>query len=323
MREAAEVRDIGHPHETLLVADSLTGQDAVRLAKSFEERVGITGIVLTRVDGDGRGGAALSMRAVTGKPIKLIGTGERWDALEDFHPQRIAGRILGMGDVVGLVERAAQTIDAEKAQAIAEKLRKGAFDLEDLAEQLKQMQKLGGMSSMLGLLPGIGKVKKQLDAANIDDGIIKRQRAIISSMTPKERRNPRMLDGKRKRRIAAGSGTKPEDVNRLLKMHRQMSDMMKMMGKQRGMLGRMFGMGGGGPAPSPEEMEKMQAELAQLDPKALESLPKELKEALPKGAPKTLPKGLPGLGGPMPRLPGLPGGPPPFRGLPGLPGKKK
>jgi signal recognition particle subunit SRP54 len=318
MREATQVRDIVHPHETLLVADSLTGQDAVKLAKSFDERVGITGIVLTRVDGDGRGGAALSMRAVTGKPIKLIGTGEKWDALEDFHPQRIAGRILGMGDVVSLVEKAAQTIDAEKAQAIAEKLRKGAFDLEDLADQLKQMERLGGMSSMLGLLPGIGKIKKQLDEANIDDRIIKRQRAIISSMTPKERRNPKILDGKRKRRIAAGSGTRPEDVNRLLKMHRQMADMMKAVGKQRGMMGRMFGMGGGGPAPSPEEMEKMRAELARLDPKALESLPKELKEALPKG--------LPGLGGPMPKLPGLPGlpgGSPPFRGLPGLPGKKK
>ena len=323
MREAAEVRDIARPHETLLVADSLTGQDAVKLAKSFDERVGITGIVLTRVDGDGRGGAALSMRAVTQKPIKLIGTGEKWDALEDFHPGRIAGRILGMGDVVSLVEKAAQTIDMEKAQAIAQKMRKGEFDLEDLSDQLKQMEKLGGMSSMLGLLPGIGKVKKQLDEANLDDRVLKRQRAIISSMTPKERRSPKILDGKRKRRIAAGSGTKPEDVNRLLKMHRQMADMMKMMGKQRGgLMQRMMGMGGGGgAAPSPAEIEKMQAELARLDPKALESLPKELKDQLPKG----LPAG--GAGRPMPRLPGLPGLPggsmPAFRGLPGLPGKKK
>ena len=227
MREAEEVRDIARPHETLLVADSLTGQDAVKLATSFNERVGITGIVLTRVDGDGRGGAALSMRAVTGKPIKLIGTGEKWDALEDFHPERIAGRILGMGDVVSLVEKAAQTIDMEKAQAIAQKMRKGEFDLEDLSDQLKQMEKLGGMSSMMGMLPGIGKIKKQIDAANLDDSIIKRQRAIISSMTPKERRNPKILDGKRKRRIAAGSGTKVEEVNKLIKMHRQMADMMK------------------------------------------------------------------------------------------------
>jgi len=316
MREATEVRDIARPHETLLVADSLTGQDAVKLAKSFNEKVGITGIVLTRVDGDGRGGAALSMRAVTSKPIKLIGTGEKWDALEDFHPGRIAGRILGMGDVVSLVEKAAQTIDAEKAQAIAEKLRKGVFDLEDLSDQLKQMEKLGGMSSMLGMLPGIGKMKKQLDAANLDDRVIKRQRAIISSMTPKERRNPKILDGKRKRRVAAGSGTKPEDINKLLKMHRQMADMMKMMGKRGGMMQRMLGMGGGGTGPNPAELEQMQAELARLDPKALESLPKELREGLPKG--------LPGLGGgAMPRLPGLPGfggGMPKF---PGLPGKKK
>src|SRR5499426_1929636 len=272
MQESAEVRDIARPHETLLVADSLTGQDAVKLARSFDERVGITGIVLTRVDGDGRGGAALSMRAVTGKPIKLIGTGEKWDALEDFHPGRIAGRILGMGDVVSLVEKAAQTIDMEKAQAIAQKMRKGEFDLEDLADQLKQMERLGGMSSMLGLLPGIGKVKKQLDAANIDDKIIKRQRAIISSMTPKERRSPKVLDGKRKRRIAAGSGTKPEDVNRLLKMHRQMADMMKTLGKRGGLLQRM--MGRGGSAPSAAELKKMQYEHARLDPKALESLPK-------------------------------------------------
>jgi signal recognition particle subunit SRP54 len=326
MQESAEVRDIAAPHETLLVADSLTGQDAVRLARSFDERVGITGIVLTRVDGDGRGGAALSMRAVTGKPIKLIGVGEKWDALEDFHPQRIAGRILGMGDVVSLVEKAAQTLDMEKAQAIAQKMRKGAFDLEDLSDQLKQMEKIGGMSGMMGLLPGVGKVKKQLDAANIDDGILKRQRAIISSMTPKERRNPKVLDGKRKRRIAAGSGTKPEDVNRLLKMHRQMSDMMKSMGKRGGLFQRM--MGGGG-APNEAELERMRSELGRLDPKALEALPKDLREQLPKGLPpsgapsgvpgRPLPKlpGLPGLGGPMPpRFPGLPG-------LPGLAGKKK
>ena len=319
MQESAEVSRIAQPHETLLVADSLTGQDAVKLAKSFDERIGITGIVLTRVDGDGRGGAALSMRAVTGKPIKLVGVGEKWDALEDFHPQRIAGRILGMGDVVSLVEKAAQTIDLEKAQSIAEKLRKGAFDLEDLADQLKQMERLGGMSSMLAMLPGIGKIKRQIDDANLDNSIIKRQRAIISSMTPKERRHPKMLDGKRKRRIAAGSGTRPEDINRLLKMHRQMADMMKLMGKQRGgLMQRMMGKGGGA-APSPAELEKMQADLARLDPKVLEKLPKDLKAGLPKG--------LPGLGGGlMPKLPGLPGlggGMPRLPGVPGLPGKKK
>jgi len=229
-----------------------------------------------------------------------------------------------MGDVVSLVEKEAQTIDVEKAQAIAEKMRKGVFDLEDLSDQLKQMERIGGMSSMLGLLPGIGKVKKQLDEANLDDRVLKRQRAIISSMTPKERRSPKILDGKRKRRIAAGSGTKPEDVNRLLKMHRQMADMMKMMGKQRGgLMQRMMGMGGGGgAAPSPAEIEKMQAELSRLDPRALDALPKELKDQLPKGLPAP---GGSGGGRPMPRLPGLPGGAMPRfpGGLPGLPGKKK
>ena len=223
-----------------------------------------------------------------------------------------------MGDVVSLVEKAAQTIDVQKAQAIAEKMRKGVFDLEDLSDQLKQMERIGGMSSMLGMLPGIGKVKKQIDAAGIDDKIVKRQRAIISSMTPKERRNPKVLDGKRKRRIAAGSGTKPEDVNKLLKMHRQMADMMKTMGKRGGIMQRM--MGAGAAPPSQADLERMQSELSQLDPRALENLPKELKEQLPKGLP------MGGASGrPMPRLPGLPGlpgggGMPRF---PGLPGKKK
>jgi signal recognition particle subunit SRP54 len=306
----------------LLVADALTGQDAVNLARSFDERVGLTGIVLTRVDGDGRGGAALSMRAVTGKPIKLIGTGEKLDAIEDFHPARIADRILGMGDIVSLVEKATATIDAEKAARVAEKMRKGAFDLADLREQLVQMQSMGGMSGLMSMLPGIAKIKNQIAERNLDEKLLKRQVAIIDSMTPRERRNPDLLKASRKRRIAAGSGTKPEDINRLLKMHRQMADMMKMMGKQRGgLMQRMMGMGGGGAAPSPAEIEKMQAELARLDPKALESLPKELKDQLPKG----LPAG--GAGRPMPRLPGLPGVPggsiPSFRGLPGLPGKKK
>jgi signal recognition particle subunit SRP54 len=322
MAEVADVKAATDPHEILLVVDSLTGQDAVNTAKAFDARLAITGTVLTRADGDGRGGAALSMRAVTGKPIKLIGTGEKWDALEDFDPQRIAGRILGMGDIVGLVERAAQTIDVEKAKSIAQKMKKGEFDLEDLGEQLAQMEKIGGMGGVLGMLPGVGKMKAQLNAANLDDRVVKRQRAIISSMTPKERRAPKVLDAKRKRRIAAGSGTKVEDVNKLIKMHRQMADMMRAMGKNRGMMARMFGMGGG---PSDAEMAQMQGELAKLDPKALEQLPADLKDVLPKG--------LPGLGGggASPRLPGLGGGLP--GGLPGLggsfpkfpgpPGKKK
>ena len=338
MAEVAEVKRATNPHETLLVADALTGQDAVNTAKAFEAQVGVTGIVLTRVDGDGRGGAALSMRAVTGRPVKLIGVGEKWDALEDFDPKRIAGRILGMGDIVGLVERAAQTLDAGKAMAIAEKMRKGAFDLDDLSEQLKQVEQLGGMGSIMGMMPGIGKAKKQLEASGIaDPKVIKRQRAIISSMTPRERRNPKILDGKRKRRVAAGSGTKPEDVNKLLKQHRDMADMMKMMKKNPGMMGKMAsamglggGMGGGG-QPSAAELEAMQKELAQLDPQAIAQLPKDVQDALKalpaagkSGAPSAAPGRspvLPGLGGGVPgmlpglgggRLPGLPKGPFPF-----------
>ncbi len=304
MRETEEVRDITSPHETLLVADALTGQDAVNLARTFNERIGITGIVLTRIDGDGRGGAALSMRAVTGRPIKLLGTGEKLDGLEDFHPERIAGRILGMGDVVSLVERAAETIDHEKAQAIAKKMVKGQFDLEDLAEQLRQMQKIGGMSGVLGFLPGIGKIKKQLDSANLDDKLLKRQGAIISSMTPKERRNPKVLQASRKRRIAAGSGTTVQEINQLLKMHRQMADMMKTIGKGKGGLAKMFGIGGGKmPEPTPEMVAAAKAG----------QLPPGMK----------LPGGFGGGGG-LPGLPGLPGGSRGFGGgLPGLPGKKK
>src|SRR5271170_4428539 len=230
MNEAAEIRRAASPHEVLLVADSLTGQDAVNLARSFDERVGLTGIVLTRVDGDGRGGAALSMRAVTGKPIKLIGTGEKTDALEDFHPSRIAGRILGMGDVVSLVEKAAANIDAEKAARVAEKMRKGQFDLNDMREQLQQMASMGGISGLMGMMPGIAKMKNQIANAGLDDKILKRQVAVIDSMTRQERKNPDILKASRKKRIAAGSGVKVEEVNKLLKMHRNMADMMKAMG---------------------------------------------------------------------------------------------
>src|SRR6201984_3348929 len=206
MAEAAEVKRAAQPHEVLLVADSLTGQDAVNLARAFDERVGLTGIVLTRIDGDGRGGAALSMRAVTGKPIKLIGTGEKTDALEDFYPSRIAGRILGMGDVVSLVEKAAASIDAEKAARTAERMRKGQFDLNDMREQLSQMASMGGISGLMGMMPGIAKMKNQIAAAGIDDKIIKRQVAIIDSMTRAERRHPDILKASRKKRIAAGAG---------------------------------------------------------------------------------------------------------------------
>ncbi len=231
MAEVEAVRDATGPAETLLVADAMTGQDAVNVAKSFNERVGITGIVLTRVDGDARGGAALSMRAVTGKPIKLIGVGEKLDALEDFHPDRIAGRILGMGDVVSLVEKAAETIEQEEAEQLARKMQKGEFDLDDLAKQLEQLGKMGGLGDILGMLPGIGKMQKQLAASRVDDKMIKRQRAILSSMTRAERKKPELLKASRKQRVAAGSGTSVQEVNKLLKSHQEMARMMKQMSK--------------------------------------------------------------------------------------------
>jgi signal recognition particle subunit SRP54 len=316
MAEAASVKAAASPHEVLLVADALTGQDAVNLARSFDERVGLTGIVLTRVDGDGRGGAALSMRAVTGKPIKLIGVGEKLDALEDFHPSRIADRILGMGDIVSLVEKAAATIDAEKAARVAEKMRRGAFDLADLREQLVQMQQMGGIGGLMGMLPGIAKMKNQIASANLDEKVLKRQMAIIDSMTPKERRNPDLLKASRKRRIASGSGTKPEDINRLLKMHRGMADMMKAMSsaKRGPMAGLAQMMGFGGGMPSPEEMAK---------------LAEKMPGGLPPGMPGA-PPGAPGLPGKMPGLPQnfpgtMPGLGAKFPGLGGFPGigKKK
>jgi signal recognition particle subunit SRP54 len=311
MNEAAEVKNAVTPHEILLVADALTGQDAVNLARAFDDRVGLTGIVLTRVDGDGRGGAALSMRAVTNKPIKLIGTGEKLDALEEFDPARIAGRILGMGDIVALVEKAAANIDAEKAMRAAEKMRRGAFDLGDLREQLQQMQKMGGMGGLLGMMPGIAKMKNQIANAGLDDKLLKRQIAIIDSMTPKERRNPDLLKASRKKRIAAGSGTSPEQINKLLKMHRGMADMMKMMGSgKRGPLaglGQMLGLGGG--MPSPEQMAELAKKLppGTLPPgmPAAGGMPPTM-PALPKGLPPNFP-GLPGAGGKFPGLPGLPG----------------
>jgi signal recognition particle subunit SRP54 len=301
MAEAAEVKRAANPHEVLLVADSLTGQDAVNLARAFDQRVGLTGIVLTRVDGDGRGGAALSMRAVTGKPIKLIGTGEKLDALEDFHPSRIADRILGMGDIVSLVEKAAATIDAEKAARVAERMRKGAFDLSDLRDQLVGMQQMGGMAGLMGMLPGVAKMKNQLASANLDESVLKRQMAIIDSMTPKERKNPDVLKASRKKRIAAGSGTRVEDVNRMLKMHRNMADVMKAMGgggKRGPMAGIANMLGLGSAMPSPEQM----AELA-----------KKMPGGMPGGS--GLPPTMPGL---SPKFPGLPG----LGGFPGL-GKKK
>lgn len=320
MIEMAEIRNVSSPHEILLVADSLTGQDAVNLARNFDERVGVTGLVLTRMDGDGRGGAALSMRAVTGKPVKLIGTGEKMDALEEFHPKRIADRILGMGDIVSLVEKAAETIDAEKAAAMAKKMQAGKFDLDDLADQLRQMQRMGGMGGLMGMMPGMGKMKDQIAAAGLDDKMFGRQIAIIQSMTRAERSNPDLLKHSRKKRIASGSGTDAAQINKLLKMHRQMADMMKAMGgkgKGGGMMRAAMGglaskMGLGGMIPG--GMGGGMPDLSKLDPKQLEALQKQAQAAgLGGGMPKGLPGGLPGLGG---GLPGLPGG----LKLPGLPG---
>jgi signal recognition particle subunit SRP54 len=231
MQEAASVRDAVTPAETLLVADAMTGQDAVNLARSFNEKIGISGIVLTRVDGDARGGAALSMRAVTGRPIKLIGLGEKLDALDVFYPDRIAGRILGMGDVVSLVEKAVETVEREDAEKLARKVQKGEFDFDDMASQLKQLRKMGGLSGVMGMLPGIGKIQKQIAEAKIDDKMVRRQEAMISSMTPKERRYPKLLNASRKRRIAAGSGCTVEDINRLIKQYMEMGRMVKQVSK--------------------------------------------------------------------------------------------
>ncbi|MDE2576767.1 MAG: signal recognition particle protein [Rhodospirillales bacterium] len=238
MEEVRQIRFATNPAETLLVVDAMTGQDAVNTARAFNEAVGVSGIVLTRMDGDARGGAALSMRAITGAPIKLVGVGEKLDALEDFHPERVAGRILGMGDVVGLVERAAETLDHAEAEKLARKMAKGAFDLEDYAAQLRQITKMGSISSILGMLPGLGKMKQQLGDAKIDQSMLKRQGAIISSMTPKERRTPDIIKASRKKRIAAGSGTSVQEINKLLKQFDDMSTMMKRMNKlgQKGLM---------------------------------------------------------------------------------------
>ena len=267
MAEVEAVREVAKPREILLVVDGLTGQDAVNVASEFDRRVGITGVVLTRMDGDGRGGAALSMRAVTGKPIKFVGVGEKLEALEEFRPAQVAGRILGMGDIVALVEKAQETLDAAEAERMMKRFQKGQFNMNDLKGQLEQMIKMGGMQGMMGMLPGMGKVSKQLDAAGLDDKVLRRQIALINSMTKKERRNPDLMQASRKKRVATGSGLDVSDLNKLLKMHRQMADVMKKMGgmskmgMMRGALGGMFGRGapgpvtGGGMPPMPGGMQ--------------------------------------------------------------------
>ncbi|MBK8839794.1 MAG: signal recognition particle protein [Hyphomonadaceae bacterium] len=295
MNEAAQIAEIAKPQETLLVADALTGQDAVETARRFNERLPLTGLVLTRMDGDGRGGAALSMRAVTGLPIRFIGMGEKLDGLDVFDARRIAGRILGQGDIVSLVEKAKAEMDVAEAERVAKKMQKGLFDLEDLAGQLRQMQRMGGLGGMMDLLPGVKNAKAQMAASGVDDRMLKRQEAIIMSMTPQERKKPDILAASRKRRIAAGAGVDVAEVNKVLKMHRNMADMMKKLGKggMKGLAGMLGGMAGGGsPGQGP------QVNQAQIN--ALKNL----------GG---------GMGGPgAPKLPGLGGG-----GLPGLGGGDK
>ncbi|MFT4716512.1 MAG: signal recognition particle subunit SRP54 [Paracoccaceae bacterium] len=290
MTEVETVRDITKPRETLLVVDGLTGQDAVHTAENFDTRIGISGVVLTRMDGDGRGGAALSMRAVTGKPIKFVGLGEKMDALEEFHPDRIAGRILGMGDIVSLVEKAQETIEAEQAERMMKRFQKGQFNMNDLKSQLEQMMKMGGMEGVMGMMPGMGKMKGKMDEAGLSDNVVKRQIALIQSMTKRERANPKVLQASRKKRIARGAGLEVSELNKLLKMQRQMGDMMKKMGKG-GMLKQamkgMFGKGGGA-------MPDMG------DPAAMEAAAKAMGGQMPGGLPglggKALPPGLSGFG---------------------------
>jgi len=231
MNEVVAVRKLSNPTEVILVADAMIGQDAVTIAKEFDDKVGITSIALSRIDGDARGGAALSMRAVTGKPLKLLGTGEKPDQLELFHPDRIATRILGMGDVVSLVEKAFETVDQEEAEKLAQQMQKGEFDFDSLEAQLLQMNKMGGLSSLMGMIPGVNKFKDKIAEAGIDDRFVQRQVAIIRSMTKREKKDARLINGSRKRRIALGSGTSVQDVNKLLKQFRDMSDMMKRMKK--------------------------------------------------------------------------------------------
>ncbi len=273
MAEAAEIAAISKPTETLLVADALTGQDAVRTAKAFHERLPLTGLILTRADGDGRGGAALSMRHVTGLPIKYLGTSEKVDGLDAFDAQRVAGRILGMGDIVGLVEKAALEMDQAKAERMARRMARGKFDFDDLANQLDQMKKLGGLSGLMGLLPGVAKMKNQMAESGVGDAMLNRQRAIINSMTKEERRKPDLLDAKRRRRIAAGAGVDVAELNRLIKQHRQMADTFKAMsrdgGKSMARMAQMLGGGmpggggmggmGGAPAGGMPDLEQLKA----------------------------------------------------------------
>ncbi|MDO5643957.1 MAG: signal recognition particle protein [Paracoccus sp. (in: a-proteobacteria)] len=295
MDEVKAVRDIATPRETLLVVDGLTGQDAVNVASEFDAKIGVTGVVLTRMDGDGRGGAALSMRAVTGKPIRFVGLGEKMDALEAFDASRVAGRILGMGDIVALVEKAQEVLEVEQAERMMKRFQKGMFNMNDLRSQLEQMQKMGGMGNIMQMMPGMAKMARQAEQAGMDDTLIRRQIALINSMTKKERANPDMLQASRKKRIAAGAGLEVSELNRLLKMQKQMADTMKKLGKMKGGMMKqamraMMGKGEGLP------------DMASADPAKMAEATKMLQD----------PRGLGGQLGGM----GLPGG------LSGLFGKK-
>ncbi len=285
MDEVQAVRDAVNPRETLLVVDGLTGQDAVNVAAEFDGKVGITGVVLTRMDGDGRGGAALSMRAVTGKPIRFVGLGEKMDALETFEAERVAGRILGMGDIVALVEKAQETFEAEQAERMMRRFQQGRFNMNDLRLQLEQMLKMGGMQGLMGMMPGMGKMSKAAEEAGLNDTMLKRQIALIQSMTKKERANPDLLQASRKKRIAAGSGLEVSELNKLLKQHRQMADMMKKMGKGGMMKQAIRAMMGKGGMPGTEGMDPSKMDLGQMQEAA-----KQLAGKLPAG-------GMPGLGG--------------------------
>ena len=291
MQQVEAVRDVANPRETLLVVDGLTGQDAVSTAENFDGRIGISGVVLTRMDGDGRGGAALSMRAVTGRPIRYVGLGEKMDAIEEFHAERVAGRILGMGDIVSLVEKAQETIEAEQAERMMKRFQKGRFNMNDMKMQLDQMLKMGGMEGMMGMMPGMKKMSKQVEEAGFDDTVLKRQIAMIQSMTKKERANPQILQASRKKRIAQGSGLEVRELNQLIKMHRQMAAMMKKMGKGGMLKQAMKGMFGGKGA-----MPDMN------DPAAMEAAAKQLGAKMPGGM-----GGMPGLGGGAALPPGLSG----------------
>jgi len=310
MAEIEAVKKETKPVETLLVADAMTGQDAVQTAQAFDARVDLSGIMLTRVDGDARGGAAMSMKAVTGKPIKLLGVGEKWDAIESFHPDRIAGRILGMGDVVSLVEKAMDTVDHDEAQKMAQKLKKGQFDFNDLLSQMQQMKKMGGMGAMMKLMPGLSGMSEQLEAAGMDDSFVTKQEAIIQSMTPAERAKPDLMNASRKKRIAAGSGTSVQEINKLCKQQKQMQLMMKKMKKMGGMgamMKQMKGMMGG-------KMDDLEMMAQSMDPDALGQDMAALKDESDGGAlgpnpfagggsspiGSTFGGGLPGLGNSMP-----------------------